>query len=91
MSGSSRRQEELTNAFGLHLRVATRFAELCRQFRARVCVSCNGRTADGGSVLELVLLAAGHGDRVEIEARGQDADDATAALCALIAGVSGDE
>jgi phosphocarrier protein len=84
MPGLSRRQGELTNALGLHLRAATQFVRLSERFQAKVRVSCNGRAADGRSILDLVLLAAECGARLELEATGPDAEEATAALCALI-------
>jgi phosphocarrier protein len=84
MSGLSRRHVEMTNAFGFHLRVASRFAELAQQFRAAVRVHCNGRAADGRSILDLLTLAAECGARLELEATGPDAEAAADALCALI-------
>jgi phosphocarrier protein len=84
MPGSSRRQSEILNALGLHLRAATRFVELSQQFHAKVRVSYNGRVADGCSILELVMLAAGCGARLELEATGPDAEAAATALSALI-------
>jgi phosphocarrier protein len=85
MPESSRRQMEMTNALGLHLRAAAQFVQLSQQFQAKVRVSCNGRAADGCSILSLVMLSAECGARLELEAIGPDAEAATAALCTLIA------
>ena len=49
-----------------------------------VRVSCNGRAADGRSILDLMTLAAESGAQLELEAIGPDAEAATAALCSLI-------
>ena len=38
-----RRQVELINTLGLHLRAAEKFVRLCLQFQAGVQVACNGR------------------------------------------------
>lgn len=84
MPEASREQVELTNSFGLHLRAAARFVQLSQQFRASVRVSCDGRAADGRSVLDLMTLAAERGAVLELEAVGPDAGEAVAALCALI-------
>ena len=81
----SRRQVEVTNAFGFHLRAASRFVQLSQQFQVKIRVSCDGRAADGRSILDLIALAAGCGARLELEAMGPDAEEAAAALCALIA------
>jgi phosphocarrier protein HPr len=84
MSGPSRRQVEIRNSLGFHLRAACRFVQLSRQFQADVHVFCNGRRANGGSVLDLMMLAAGCGARLDLEVTGPDAEPAAAALCALI-------
>ena len=78
----SRRKVEITNALGLHLRAATRFVEVSQQFQVKVRVSCDGRAADGHSILDLITLAAECGARLELEATGPDAEAAAAALCA---------
>jgi len=84
MPCSSRRQVDLTNGLGLHLRAASRVVQLAQQFQSEIRVLCEGRTANGKSILDLLTLAAQHGSRLEIEARGADAMEAIAALQELI-------
>jgi phosphocarrier protein HPr len=84
MPGSSRRELEMTNTLGLHLRAASLFVRVSHQFQAKVWVSCKGLRADGRSVLDLMLLGAECGVSLEIEASGPDAEEAIAALCTLI-------
>ena len=84
MPESSRRQVEITNALGFHLRAASQFVQLSRQYQADVRVCCDGRAADGRSILDLLTLAAECGAGLEIEATGLDAEEAIAALCACI-------
>lgn len=76
----SRGQVEITNVLGLHLRAASRFVQLLQQFRAEVRVYCDGRAADGRSILDLMTLEAGRGTRLELEAAGLDAEEAIGAL-----------
>jgi len=52
------REVEISNASGFHLRAALRFARLTQQFRADVRVACDGRQADGRSIIDLMTLAA---------------------------------
>ncbi len=80
MPESSRRQVEVTNPLGFHMRAASLFVQLSQQFRAEVRVCCNGRAANGRSILDLLTLAAEFGARIELEAIGPDAEAATAAL-----------
>lgn len=84
MPDASRRRVELTNGLGLHLRPAALIVRLTQQFKAKVRVECNGRQADGRSMLDLMLLAAEGGAYLELEARGPDAPEAITALSALI-------
>lgn len=84
MLGSSRSQIQITNGFGLHLRAANRVVQLAQQYQSEIWILSNGRAADCKSILDLMTLAAGVGTSVEIEAHGDDAEEATAALHDLI-------
>ena len=57
----SRGEVEIKSALGFHLRAASRFVQLARQFQVEVRVVCDGRAADGCSILDLIGLAAGRG------------------------------
>jgi phosphotransferase system HPr (HPr) family protein len=74
----------IANGLGLHLRAASRLVQLTSQFQSEVRVSCDGRTANGKSILDLIALGAECGAWLEIEIRGPDALDASAALSKLI-------
>jgi phosphocarrier protein len=80
----NRRAIEIVNAMGLHLRAAQRFAELAQRYRAEVWVHRKDQTVDGKSVLDLLTLAAECGTRLDLEARGADAEAVLAALAALV-------
>ncbi|SIO58959.1 phosphocarrier protein [Singulisphaera sp. GP187] len=79
-----RRQVEIINALGLHMRPADKFVKLALQFKAEVRVIYNGNEFNGKSILDLTSLAAECGTRLEVEARGLDADQAVEALSALV-------
>ena len=80
----ARRQVGIGNVLGLHLRAADQFVRLADQFKCEVGVCCNGRAANGKSILDLLSLAAECGATLALEARGSDAEDAAAALAKLI-------
>jgi phosphotransferase system HPr (HPr) family protein len=84
MPDLSLRRVKITNGFGLHLRAAGLFVRLAQQFRSEVRVYCDGRVANGKSILDLMTLAAGCGALLEIEVSGPDAEEATIQLRALI-------
>jgi len=81
----ARRQVEILNAYGLHLRPADRFVRLALQFQSEIKVIFQGRECNGKSILDLTSLAAERGTRLDLEARGPDAEDAVAALADLVA------
>jgi phosphocarrier protein HPr len=82
-----RRKVVVANPQGMHMRPWTAFAILAGRFRSTVTVHCNGRTADGKGVLDLMLLVAEQGSELTIEADGPDAAEALDALSALVAAV----
>ena len=66
----ARRQVEVTNSLGLHMRPANKFVELALQFQAEIRVHYNGNEYNGKSILELTSLAAECGTLLELEAAG---------------------
>jgi phosphocarrier protein len=80
-----RRQVEIRNALGLHLRPAQKFVTTADRFRADIRVWHKGRSFDGRSILDLATLAAECGTLLDLEASGADAEEALAALVELIA------
>jgi phosphocarrier protein len=82
---SEHRRVLIRDASGLHLRLADQIVHLAQRFRAEVRVAHRGREADGKSILDMLGLAAAGGTRLDLEARGPDAEGAVAALTDLIA------
>jgi phosphotransferase system HPr (HPr) family protein len=81
----ARRQVEITNPLGLHLRPADKFVKLANSYaETEVRVRCQGQEFNGKSILELTLLAAECGTILELEARGPEADQAVEALAGLV-------
>ncbi len=80
----SRRQVEITNKLGLHMRPANKFVELALQYQSEIRVHYNGNEYNGKSILELTSLAAECGSQLELEARGADASAAIEALAELV-------
>ena len=78
------RQAVIRNQRGLHARAAAKFVKLAGQFDAAIRVSRAGQTVSGHSILGLMMLAAGPGMDIELEAKGPAASAALAAIVALI-------
>lgn len=74
----------IPNALGLHARPISEFVRTVGRFRARVVVRGPGGEADGGSVLQMMGLAAPRDAELEITASGSDAREVVEALCGLV-------
>ena len=76
----------IVNELGLHARAAAKFVKLATTFNAIIKVSKidHGETVSGNSILGLMMLGAGPGDKIEIETEGADAEAALKALCDLV-------
>ncbi|HEY3950455.1 HPr family phosphocarrier protein [Phenylobacterium sp.] len=86
MSGGASRTVEITNKRGLHARASAKFVKTASVFDAEVRVSKDGQTVDARSIMGLMMLAAGPGCCIEIEAEGVDAAAALDALEQLVVG-----
>ncbi|MBU2870286.1 HPr family phosphocarrier protein [Colwellia sp. E2M01] len=78
------RQVTICNKLGLHARAATKLAQLSQKFSAKITVELDGKKADAGSIMTLMLLAGGQGKVVNITAEGEDAQMALTEICKLI-------
>jgi phosphocarrier protein len=76
---------DIVNKRGLHARASAKFVKLASTFDAEVTVSKDGSTVDARSIMGLMMLAAGPGASIEIEAEGPEAAQALDALAALVA------
>lgn len=74
----------IVNQLGLHARAATKLAQLCQQFQARIELVQDGKTADASSVLALLMLASSKGKTLEVSTQGDDAEQALSAVVDLI-------
>lgn len=84
MSALARRHAEIVNIKGLHARASRKFAELAMTFESKITVSKDGESAAATSLMDLMMLGAGIGSTIELEADGPDAEAALEALCALV-------
>jgi phosphocarrier protein HPr len=76
---------EIVNKLGLHARASAKLTQTAGQFSSEVWISRNGRRVNAKSIMGVMMLAAGKGSKVIVEADGSDADAALAAVQKLIA------
>ena len=68
---------------GIHLRRAGKIAQLAARFRSSIQCRLGGKVADARSVISILILCAGLGATLEIEASGPDEREAIEAVDAL--------
>ena len=85
------REIEIVNKKGLHARASAKFVQTAEQFDAAIVVTRGHESVGGTSIMGLMMLAAGPGVTITIQATGREAAAAVDALCNLIASRFGEE
>jgi phosphocarrier protein HPr len=75
----------IVNKLGLHARAAAKLTHIASGFQSDIWLSRSGRRVNAKSIMGVMMLAAGRGATVTIEADGADADAALTAITQLIA------
>ncbi len=75
---------KIINEKGLHARASAKFAETCENHNAKVTVIFDDMTADGASIMGLMMLGASKGSVLELQAEGEEAEKVLAALKNLV-------
>jgi len=76
---------DIQNIKGLHARASAKFVEVVEQFDGEAEVSKDGLSADGDSIMGLLMLAASKGTSIEVKTKGPQADQLMDALAELVA------
>ena len=74
----------IRNKRGLHARAAAKFVKCAERFDADIIVTKDDNRVSGTSIMGLMLLAASEGTTIHVAVSGAQADDAMAALMALV-------
>ncbi len=74
----------ISNKLGLHARASAKLTKTASGFRSEVFISRGDRRVNAKSIMGVMMLAAGLGVGVEIDAAGDDEQAAIDALLALI-------
>jgi phosphocarrier protein HPr len=82
---------EIANQKGLHARASAKFVQTVEKFDAEVRVTRCGESVGGDSIMGLMMLAAGPGTSITVEATGRDAAAVVDALAALVTGRFGED
>ena len=77
---------QICNKKGLHARASAKFVQMVEKFDADVRVKRGNEVVGGTSIMGLMMLAAGPGTSITIEASGNQAAEVVDALAALVSG-----
>lgn len=76
---------EIVNTLGLHARAATKLVQLASKFPCEVELAHGEQTANGKSVMGVLLLCGSKGTIVDVRATGDQAAECVKAIGELIA------
>jgi phosphocarrier protein len=74
----------IQNPLGLHARPAMAFVDLANQFKSEIKVAKGDQVVDGKSIMQMMMLAATQGTKLDIQADGTDSDEAISQIQDLI-------
>ena len=75
---------KICNKRGLHARASAKFVQCLEKYDANIRVSKDGHVVGGTSIMGLMMLAAAEATDIHVTATGPQADEALAALEALV-------
>ena len=81
----ARAEVQIINKLGLHARASAKLTQVASSYKCEVWLARNGRRVNAKSIMGVMMLAAGNGSTLTIDAEGEDAEAALAALRKLIA------
>ncbi|MEZ2720839.1 HPr family phosphocarrier protein [Paenalcaligenes hominis] len=76
---------EITNQLGLHARAAAKLTKVASQYNSDIHIARGDRRVNAKSIMGVMMLAAGLGVTVTLDAEGDDAEQALGALAELFA------
>jgi phosphocarrier protein len=79
-----KRELFISNKLGLHARASAKLTKLASEFSSDIWLSKGSRRVNAKSIMGVMMLAAGLGSRINVEADGADAEQALDKLTLLV-------
>lgn len=76
---------EIVNKLGLHARASAKLTQLAGKFKSEVWLTFQNRRVNAKSIMGVMMLAAGKGSMVTLEATGEDEEKCIEAITHLFA------
>jgi phosphocarrier protein len=86
-----KRDFKISNKLGLHARPSAQLTQTAGRFQSEVWITKDGRRVNAKSIMGVMMLAAGQGSLVTVDAEGPDEAEALDAVGTLIEGKFGEE
>ena len=74
----------INNKLGLHARPSAQLTQIAGRYESEVFIARNGRRVNAKSIMGVMMLAAGPGSTVTVDAEGPDEQQAIDAIGVLI-------
>lgn len=81
----------ISNSLGLHARPSAQLTQVAGRFASEIHIARNGRRVNAKSIMGVLMLAAGQGSTVTVDAQGEDAEAAVTAIGELIGSGFGED
>ncbi len=75
---------EIINKLGLHARASAKLTQAAGRFKSDIFISKAGKRVNAKSIMGVMMLAAGKGSKIDVEATGADETEAMDAIVTLI-------
>ena len=79
-----KRELIITNKLGLHARASAKLTKLASEFASDIWLSKGSRRVNAKSIMGVMMLAAGQGSKIAVEADGNDAQQAVDQIALLV-------
>ncbi len=73
----------ISNKLGLHARAAAKLTQLAGKFKSEIFIARGAQRVNAKSIMGVMMLAAGLGVTVKVDAEGEDAEQALAHIQSL--------
>lgn len=81
----------IQNKLGLHARAAAKLVNAASGYESSVLLKHGHKSADGKSIMSIMMLAAAQGTRLDLEVDGEDEEQALDSILSLIDDLFGEE
>ena len=87
----TRKPLTIVNKLGLHARAAAKFVSAASRFESEIYLIKGDQKVNGKSIMSVMMLAAGRGAELVLQAAGGDEEEAVAQLAALVSARFGED